>query len=102
MAEPQKQIKLVADNKSSARGTDFVQRESAELIIGISGAVGSGVEFVVASLRRTLEQMGYTVVHLKLSKILDGLLSRKLVPNWKPAFDATNRYERLQRAGNLL
>ena len=101
MAEPQKQFKLVAGNKP-ARGTDFVNRESAELVVGISGAVGSGVQFVAESLKRSLESLDYTVVHLKLSKFLDGMLSRGLVPKWKPEYDQTNRYERLQRAGNLL
>lgn len=102
MAETQKQFKLVTHSKHSAQGTDFIHRESSELVIGISGAVGSGVEFVVASLRRTLEGLGYTVFHLKLSKFLDGFLNRKLVREWKSEYDQANRYERLQRAGNLL
>lgn len=103
MAETQ--IKLVPAGKTTteqSRGSDFAQRESAELILGISGAVGSGVEFVVESLRRVLEHMGYTVVHLKLSRFIEGLLTKRMVPNWKADYDGRNRYERLQLAGNLL
>lgn len=58
--------------------------------------------FAVASARRLLEDFGYEVVHLKLSRFIEGLLTRNLIANWDAAAESRNRYERLQLAGNKL
>ena len=87
---------------SANESLDFTQRESEEFIVGISGAVGSGTELVVNILKRELESIGYEVVHVKISTMIGVLLTKNMVPNWPPNPEPSNRYERLQIAGNLL
>jgi deoxycytidylate deaminase len=81
---------------------DFSARESSELIIGLSGAVGCGMEHVTSAVIRLLEEHGYTVFHLKISRFIERLLGKGVVPDWNPDFDKRNRYEKLQLAGNRL
>lgn len=81
---------------------DFSGRESKELIIGFSGAIGSGLEYVIPAVKRILEEQGYQVIHLKLSKVIEALLNKNQIANWNSQFDSLNRYERLQHAGNQL
>jgi deoxycytidylate deaminase len=82
---------------------DFSHRESKELVIGVSGAIGCGMEHATKALRNILEEFGYEeIVHLKLSRFIEGLLEKDLVPRWDKKYDEVNRYERLQRAGDQL
>lgn len=91
-----------ANQAGDAATLSFLSRESTEIVIGLSGAIGCGMSFAVASARRLLEEFGYEVVHLKLSRFIEGLLARELIVGWDATFNSTNRYERLQRAGNKL
>jgi len=91
-----------AGKKAEKPGLKFVSRESQELVVGFSGAIGCGMEYVTPAVTRILEEQGYEVVHIKLSKIIEGLLDKGLVKSWDPAFDAVNRWEKLQHAGNQL
>lgn len=42
---------------------DFSPRESAEIVVGFSGAIGCGMNFAVDAARRLLEEFGYAIVH---------------------------------------
>lgn len=95
-------ISSIGKGAPSNRSLDFSQRESQEIVVGISGAVGSGTEYVVSQLKLELERLGYEVVTIKISSMIDGLLRRNLVSNWDKKLDSANRYEKLQAAGNLL
>jgi deoxycytidylate deaminase len=91
-------------SKVSATGhIDFAGRESQELIIGFSGAIGCGMASVTPVVTTLLENAGYTVKHLKLSKIIERMLDTGQIPEWNEALIAdSNRYEKLQLAGNKL
>ncbi|MFM5167938.1 anti-phage dCTP deaminase [Aeromonas veronii] len=45
-------------------------RRSRELIIGLCGAIGSGIKALKNTLVLSLEESGYTVVHIRLSDII--------------------------------
>jgi deoxycytidylate deaminase len=97
-----------ASKKSSAHATtttapkqlDLRARESAELVIGFSGAIGSGLAQVVGDTKTTLEEAGYIVNVVKISTIIErlgrelGLIAGDIEPS--------NEYETLQTAGNEL
>lgn len=95
-------VRAVQNTSNPAADIDFGPRESAEIVLGFSGAIGCGMSFAVDAARRLLEEFGYEVVHLKLSRFIEGLLAKGLVQNWDARHDAGNRYERLQLAGNQL
>ena len=78
-------------------------RDSKELVIALSGPVGSGVRAVATTFRNLLLRRSYKVEHIKLSDFLERLLKANVIdPTKIPASDNTNRYQRLQTAGNLL
>jgi deoxycytidylate deaminase len=81
---------------------DFSIRESKELILAFSGAVGSGTDQVTSVLQRLLEEKNYNVVHIKLSKFIEFLLEKKFIAGWDDEIRPGNRLEKLQIAGNLL
>lgn len=81
---------------------DLTSRESKELVIGFSGAIGSGMEYVTDVIKLVLEEQGYRVVHIKLSRFIEFLLKNKLIAHWDDCPRPTNRLEQLQIAGNLL
>lgn len=81
---------------------DLAARESKELIIGFSGAVGSGIDLVKDVLQHELEELHYRVVHIKLSNFIELMLKKELVKEWNPDEAPPNRLEKLQIAGNLL
>lgn len=72
MAEPAKKIPLTQlaskSSKTFSQKTD--SRRSQELVIGVCGPIGSGVKDVVEELRFALEEHGYEVVHIRLSKLM--------------------------------
>ena len=77
------------------------RRESKELVLAISGPVGSGQAAVVDELGRLLKGMGYETEHLKLSKLIESLIDKEVVKPSKPA-GSEPRVTRLQDAGNQL
>ena len=104
---PETNVKLTSLSRiprgsGSQASLEFAPRESAEIVIGFSGAIGCGMSYAVAAARRILGEFGYGVVHLKLSRFIEGLLQRQLVDNWDAGYENRNRYERLQIAGNSL
>lgn len=45
------------------------KRRSRELVIGLCGAIGSGVKALKNTIVQSLEESGYTVVHIRLRKV---------------------------------
>jgi len=74
-------------------------RISNELIIGLCGAVGSGTLVLKEQLKEQLEDNGYQVVSIKVSKLIKGDTSTD--SNVAP-ITAENRVIQLQSAGNDL
>lgn len=95
-------LKSVVDTVSSDSTNEDIQkniqdRRSQELVIGLCGAIGSGVKALKENLKHTLESSGYIVEHIRLSDII----ADKTTPSIK---DLTGypRYEQLQDQGDNL
>jgi len=71
-----------------------------ELIIGITAAVGTPLDFVVSAIREILQQRSYTVETLWLSKFLESLTLAS--PDPPPDADEFTRISRLMDRGNEL
>lgn len=71
-------------------------RQSKELIIAFCGAIGAGVKEVKKEAREVLEELGYEIVDIRLSKLMDQFSS-------PPGnIDAAKRYEHYQDLGDNL
>src|SRR6202035_1214526 len=84
------------------RPLNLIGRESSELIVGFSGAVGSGLDQVIEQTRGLLNSAGYTVEYIKISTFIEKL-SREAGVFDKETVIAPNspdRYDILQTAGN--
>src|SRR5690554_437561 len=73
-------------------------RQAKELVIGLCGAIGSGVRQVKNSLIEELEDAGYRVFHLRLSKFISDYY--KKTREGIDSLSGAERYDRLQRLGN--
>lgn len=85
------------------------QRQSQELVLAFSGALGAGIEDVRPLFEEALKPMDYTVVDIKVSRIIKENTSRLLkLRNRTSTYDdldvarGLERYRRLQDAGNDL
>lgn len=104
MADAAEKIVTITDASKSSKTVDNSQtairnRRSQELIIGLCGAVGSGVKSLKGTLTDQLNQHGYHVEHIRLSDLIaetqtDAVEIKKLT-----GFD---RYKRLQDLGDAL
>ncbi|EOX3376125.1 anti-phage dCTP deaminase [Vibrio cholerae] len=68
-------IKPIPKGSSSSFSADDIQkriqeRRSQELIIGLCGAIGSGVKALKDTLIHSLESSGYQVEHIRISNII--------------------------------
>lgn len=98
-------LHVVEDESSKAKTTSaqLKQRESKELIIAYSGAVGSGVKKAVQKTKDRLEDEGYSVKEIRVSDLIREISTND--PNIDVNIDERNkkeRYEKLQDAGNGL
>ncbi|MVE97518.1 deoxycytidylate deaminase, partial [Vibrio cholerae] len=75
----------------------ILERRSRELVIGLCGAIGSGVKALKESLVSSLETYGYEVVDIRISKIISEKTQTSL-----DGLSAFKRYNRLQDLGNSL
>ncbi|MFM4756913.1 anti-phage dCTP deaminase [Aeromonas caviae] len=73
------------------------KRRSRELVIGLCGAIGSGVKALKNTIVQSLEESGYTVVHIRLSDII---AKRKNIS--LSTLNGFNRYNVLQDRGDEL
>lgn len=73
------------------------ERRSRELIIGLCGAIGSGVKALKDTLKHQLESSGYKTVHIRMSNII----AERTDPNLKNLL-GYERYVNLQDQGDFL
>ena len=99
MAEPAK--KLVSDVAQSSNTTRDISKEiqgrrSNELIIGLCGAIGSGVKTLKHNLISSLKASGYEIVDIRLSSfIIDHFKSKEIGLENLKGFDRYNKYQDL-------
>ncbi|MCF6191217.1 MAG: deaminase [Cocleimonas sp.] len=93
--------KAVELKKSASSTRELLKtRESKELILGFSGAVGCGIDLALDTTKQILESNGYTVEIIKLSRIISDLDHKEeLSIKHNPPVD---RFMTLQSAGNAL
>jgi len=86
------------------RQLNLIGRESSELVIAFSGAIGSGLDQVIEQTRELLKSAGYKVELLKLSSFIEKLGREVgfIKPEEKITANTPSRYEILQTAGNQL
>lgn len=98
--KPQLNVGRTSGNASD----DLKTRRSEELILALSGPVGSGITFVKEALEPALKERGYEVVHIKVSSAFAELAARYGID--PPLLHETNqefcRIWRLQTLGNEL
>lgn len=81
--------------------TDIVKsRQAKELVIGLCGAIGSGVRQVKNSLKQELEDAGYRVFHLRLSKFISNYYGKG--QEEVGSLLGAERYNSLQDLGNKM
>lgn len=87
------------DNSTSNDLIDVIKgRRSQELIIGLCGAIGSGVKPLKTTLKKKLEDCGYDVYHIRLSD----LIIKASGNNSLQDLSGYERYLLLQDAGDSL
>lgn len=81
----------------------FRERESKELIIGFSGPVGSGVNYVVDETEKALKELGYETKKIKLSSFIKACGQLNLINfDSQKAETPQTKYDALQDGGNRL
>lgn len=104
MASPQRKITPSGSlNQNSSHNSEnkdpielIEERQANDLIIGFCGAVGSGIKSLRLALEESLEDHGYTCVHILISDLILQLSKEK-----KPS-DPKERYIKLQDLGDNL
>ncbi|MGI2258641.1 anti-phage dCTP deaminase [Shewanella sp. GXUN23E] len=76
-------------------------RRSQELVIGLCGAIGSGVKSLKNTLIGTLTSFGYEVKHIRVSKLIIDKQDASKRPNLN-ALKGAKRYTELQDLGDQL
>src|SRR5258708_6042757 len=103
-------VKEVQDARSTGateagpRPLNLNARESSELIVGFSGAVGSGLDQVIEQTTELLKSANYKVEYIKLSAFIEKLAREtgEIGPEIVITAHSPGRYEILQTAGNKL
>lgn len=88
--------------KSTNAGEEIQSRYSQELVLGLSGPVGSGVPFVRELLEDSLKSNGYDVVHVKVSDHFDRLAADLNIPLRANPAGEYDRISGMQDLGNEL
>lgn len=83
-------------------GEEIQSRYSAELVIALSGPVGSGVPFVRGLLKESLEAHGYEVVAIKVSAKFAELAASLNISTDNVSSGEFNRISELQNLGNSI
>lgn len=91
-----------SDSSKDSSSNDDIQkkiqeRRSRELVIGLCGAIGSGVKALKETLIHSLESSGYEVEHIRISDII-----AKKTNTFISSLVGANRYITLQDLGDQL
>lgn len=97
---------ITKEEKKNTSTSDMLdQLDSKELVLAFSGPLGSGVGEVKAVINERIEELGYTIVEIKISALIRAY--SRYLPN--PPVTAelaklkgAERYERFQELGNRL
>jgi deoxycytidylate deaminase len=104
--KPNKIIPINDQRDSTNEGSmeQFKGRESKELIVGFIGPIGCGLAKVISEAEQILKSIGYAVVRIKISKLLDEAIEdgSASVEQYSGASTLFRRYNRLQDAGKNL
>ena len=92
---PQKQQSPSQDDSSSNAIETLSKRQSQELLIGLCGLIGAGMNSVRTCLEKELIDLGYEIEHIHLSS----LIKKYFYPD-EPESKGYNRYKRYQELGN--
>lgn len=86
------------------RQLNLIGRESSELVIAFSGAIGSGLDQVIEQTRELVRSAGYRVEYVKLSNFIEKLGREVgfIAPTQVIAANTPDRYDTLQTTGNRL
>lgn len=103
-----KSIKPSGTSKTSH--TNSIQtisgRQSKELVIAFCGAIGAGIKSTKKAAREELEELGYDVVDLRLSQLMDQFLTKDASlldeTGYRENDHAFNRYVKYQNLGDVL
>ncbi|ORC44418.1 hypothetical protein B2G74_33325 [Burkholderia sp. A27] len=94
---------VVTIHKSTTKGeavkTTLEKRASKEIVIAFMGAVGCGLPRVITECQHQLEQLGYRVERIKLSKFIKD--HREIWKNELSPEDVDNIYLENQSGGNF-
>lgn len=99
-AQPAPKIDAANDNTNEKIIDKLHSRASQEFVIGLMGAVGSGLARIVTDYEEQLTSLGYKVVKIKMSVFIGEQIDAKNVAI--PASDQVNHYLQYQAGGNAL
>lgn len=104
VGQPIKLVDSLLPEKDAGPSNLFRSRESAELVIAMSGPLGCGIETAMTAAQAVLEEAGYSVTKVKLSEYIEEQLTKHRVSSEpkEGLGDAAARYWRLQDGGNAL
>ncbi len=105
MPQNPKQLELVSGESSSSddiTSEKLKKRESKELVIAFSGAVGSGLQKAVDTAKEVLITEGYEVEEIKVSDLILQAMKKSGVEVIADSRDKKSRIINLQNAGNEL
>lgn len=95
---PQSTAPSLVPKKTPENTTKHIQnRRSQELVIGLCGAIGSGVKALKETLDSVLKSSGYTIHHIRVSDLISDIASGKL-----SELTGYERYKHLQDEGDKL
>jgi deoxycytidylate deaminase len=95
---PQNTAKALKPRTTPDNTTKHIQsRRSQELVIGLCGAIGSGVKALQETLTSALKSSGYIVHHIRISKLIDDIHNGSF-----SSLKGYERYKQLQDAGDDL
>jgi len=100
-AKSKPEIKSVP-NSTNNTSHQLRARESQELVIAFSGAIGSGVPKAVKITSQQLKDEGYEVKHIKVSDLICDQAQKLGIDANIDENNRKERYEKLQDAGNHL
>lgn len=94
---PQKQHSISQDYSSNNAIETLSKRQSQELLIGLCGLIGAGMNSVRTCLEKELVTLGYEIKHIHLSS----LIKKYFYPD-EPELKGYKRYIKYQELGNKI